>query len=106
MDRDGQNRKVIVPALVNLVEEARKPTFVPVRRDVIDPSKVQVGFRDGVARLRGEVPSEYLRSAAEELARWTPSVIETVNELRVARCSGHAAEADLPRDGFSLPPRR
>ena len=49
----------------------------------LDLSKVSVEVKRGIAYLRGTVPNEYLRSAAEELARWTPPVGDVVNELSV-----------------------
>jgi len=54
----------------------------------LDLSKVSVELRDGVAHLQGVVPSAYLKSAAEELARWTPQVIDVVNELTVLSWPG------------------
>ena len=49
----------------------------------LDMSKVSVELRNGVAYLRGVVDSEYLKSAAEELVRWTPQIVDVANELRV-----------------------
>lgn len=54
----------------------------------LDLSKLTVELQDGVAHLRGMVPSEYLKSAAEELARWTPPVVDVVNELKVLSWPG------------------
>lgn len=49
----------------------------------LDLSTIEVEFSNGNVHLRGTVPSEYLKSAAEELARWTPRIVDVVNELRV-----------------------
>ncbi len=49
----------------------------------LDLSRISVDFRDGVVHLRGTVPTDYLKEAAEELASWTPSVTRVVNELEV-----------------------
>jgi osmotically-inducible protein OsmY len=49
----------------------------------LDLSKVGVEIRDGVARLSGMVPTDYLKEAAEELATWTPSITGVINELKV-----------------------
>jgi len=49
----------------------------------LDLSKIAVDFQDGTVRLRGTVPSAYLKEAAEELASWTPSVSSVTNELEV-----------------------
>jgi osmotically-inducible protein OsmY len=46
-------------------------------------AEVTVDFCDGVVHLRGTVPTEYMKEAAEELAAWTPSVASVINELRV-----------------------
>lgn len=54
----------------------------------IDSSKMAVRFRDGAVYLSGEVPTDQLRSAAEELACWTPSVTHVVNDLRVIHSPG------------------
>ncbi|MBI2909142.1 MAG: BON domain-containing protein [Chloroflexi bacterium] len=50
----------------------------------IDLSEVRVVVKEGVACLRGMVPSDHLRSAAEDLARLTPEVTEVRNELQVS----------------------
>lgn len=62
----------------------------------LDLSKITVQFKDGTVHLRGTVPSNYLREAAEELATWTPAVTSVVNELKVLELPGFR--------GF-LPPR-
>jgi len=49
----------------------------------LDLAKITVDFQDGTIRLRGTVPSAYLKEAAEELASWTPSVNSVSNELEV-----------------------
>lgn len=49
----------------------------------LDLSNVAVELRGKVAHLKGFVPNNYLRAAAEELARWTPPVADVVNELYV-----------------------
>ena len=50
----------------------------------LDPTKVEVSFRHGIIHLSGVVSSVRLKSGAEDLARWTPSVADVVNELEVA----------------------
>ncbi len=50
----------------------------------LDPTKVEVSFRHGIIHLSGVVSSERLKSGAEDLARWTPSVADVVNDLEVA----------------------
>jgi len=54
----------------------------------LDLSRVTVDFREGVAHLRGSVPTDYLKEAAEELATWTPSVTGVINELKVLELPG------------------
>jgi osmotically-inducible protein OsmY len=49
----------------------------------LDISKISVELQGSVAYLRGIVPNDYLRAAAEELVRWTPPVTDVVNELKV-----------------------
>ncbi|MFQ6122785.1 MAG: BON domain-containing protein [Dehalococcoidales bacterium] len=61
----------------------------------LDLSKITVDFREGVAHLRGTVPTDYLKQAAEELATWTPSVTSVINELKVLELPGFR--------GYSLP---
>ncbi len=50
----------------------------------MDVTEVGVAFRRGVVTLSGPVSNIKLKTAAEELARWTPSVVDVVNELEVA----------------------
>jgi osmotically-inducible protein OsmY len=53
-------------------------------RDLDDyPIDVDSGDQEGVVILRGEVPSEDLRAAAERKAAEVPDVRQVVNELRV-----------------------
>ena len=61
----------------------------------INVSKVEVEFLDSVLHLRGSVQSEALRSAAEEVACWTPSVHEVVNNLEVVRSDDASEESGL-----------
>jgi len=49
----------------------------------IQPGQIAVEVVGGVAHLRGEVDTLSLRWLADELARWTPGVIDVVNELKV-----------------------
>jgi len=49
----------------------------------LDLSKMSVEIKGGVAYLRGVVPTDYLKDAAEELATWVPSIASVVNELKV-----------------------
>lgn len=49
----------------------------------LDTSRIRIEVRDGTAYLRGTVPTDYLKGAAEELATWTPSVRAVVNQLMV-----------------------
>lgn len=66
----------------------------------LDQSDVTVELRDGVVHLRGIVPSGYLKSAAEELARWTPSVVDVVNELAVLSWSDAGGRSGPGRDRY------
>ncbi len=50
----------------------------------LQSSKVEVSFREGIVYLKGAVSSQRLKSGAEDLARWTPSVADVVNDLEVA----------------------
>jgi hyperosmotically inducible protein len=53
-------------------------------RDLDDyPIDVDSGDQEGLVILRGEVPSEALRTAAEQKAAAVPDVRQVVNELRV-----------------------
>jgi len=54
----------------------------------IDLSKISVEIKEGVAYLRGVVPTDYLKNAAEELATWTPWVNGVVNNLEVLELPG------------------
>ena len=47
------------------------------------PGQVAVEVKAGIAYLRGEVETISQRWLADELARWTPGVLDVVNELRV-----------------------
>lgn len=57
----------------------------------LDTSKIGIEIHEGVAHLRGTVPTEYLKEAAEELATWTPSVCGVANELAVLDWPGASA---------------
>ncbi|RLC94517.1 MAG: hypothetical protein DRI39_02640 [Chloroflexi bacterium] len=63
----------------------------------LDLSKVTVEVVDGTAHLKGVVPNDYLRSAAEELTRWTPSIGEVVNELQVLAWPGTRSDLQPER---------
>lgn len=67
----------------------------------LDLSQISVDFQDGVAHLRGAVPTDYLKEAAEELASWTPSVTRVVNELKVAEMG--KSRGYIPPRLFSSP---
>ncbi|MCL4534192.1 MAG: BON domain-containing protein [Bacteroidetes bacterium] len=54
----------------------------------LDASNVAVELHDGVARLHGTVPGNRLKSAAEEVVRWNPQVVEVVNQLKVVPSPG------------------
>jgi len=54
----------------------------------LDLSKVSVEIKEGIAHLRGVVPTDYLKDAAEELATWTPWVTGVVNDLKVHELPG------------------
>lgn len=45
-------------------------------------SRIHVAVRHGVATLRGDVESTALRWAIEDLVRWTPGVLDVVDQLR------------------------
>lgn len=49
----------------------------------IEPERIAVRVENGVAILRGTVPSAELRMLADEVARWTPGVTEVRNQLVV-----------------------
>ena len=54
----------------------------------IDLNQIVVEVKEGRVYLRGTVPTDYLKEAAEELATWTPSVTGVVNELTVLELPG------------------
>ena len=54
----------------------------------LDLTKIAVEFKEGIVHLRGTVPSDYLKEAAEELATWTPQVSGVINELNVLEWLG------------------
>ena len=54
----------------------------------LDLSKVSVEIKEGIAHLRGVVPTDYLKDAAEELAIWTPWITGVVNDLKVLELPG------------------
>ena len=47
----------------------------------IDPQQLDVHVENGVAILRGSVSHAELRMLADEVARWTPGVLDVRNEL-------------------------
>lgn len=60
--------------------------FADVRRSLeqnlrLDPSSITVEVNEGVVRLVGTVPVPAQRWLADELVRWTPGVVDVVNEL-------------------------
>ena len=57
----------------------------------IGTSSVHVVSREGVVLLSGVVGNIYVRAAAEERARWTPSVVDVDNELEVVANGSYAA---------------
>ncbi len=57
----------------------------------IGTSSVHVVSREGVVLLSGVVGNIYVRAAAEERARWTPSVVDVDNELEVVPDGSYAA---------------
>ncbi|MEE8517951.1 MAG: BON domain-containing protein [Dehalococcoidia bacterium] len=85
---------------IQLVTESPKSES-DVARDLIEglveclgirSGAVHVRFQDGALRLSGTVSSQHTKAAAEEMACWTPSVREVVNDLEVIPLN-HTSEA-------------
>lgn len=67
----------------------------------LDTSSITIQFHEGIVHLKGTVPNEYSREAAEELAMWTPQVKAVINELQIGELSPPedrpiAQQTDLP----------
>lgn len=45
-------------------------------------ARLHVAVRHGIAYLQGEIADESLRWAIEDVARWTPGIVDVVDELR------------------------
>lgn len=82
--RDVVDELVVAPPVAHddagLADAIRRQVAQNVR---VDASLLSIQVKHGVAHLRGQVPSLTLRWIVDELARWTPGVVDVVNELRV-----------------------
>lgn len=61
-----------------IAEDVRRRILETLR---IEPNQISVQVENGVAVLRGVVPRAELRLLADEVARWTPGVLDVRNEL-------------------------
>jgi len=65
-------------------EELRQAVRQALIRDIsVDARPIIVDTREGVVTLKGSVSSFAQRSAAENVAWWTPGVIDVVDKLQV-----------------------
>lgn len=72
--------KPIVRSEAVIAEDVRRRILATLR---IEPNQVAVRVENGVAVLQGMVTQAELRMLADEVARWTPGVLDVRNELAV-----------------------
>jgi len=82
--RNVTNLIVVNPPEEDNDEELRDNLKIVFEKDfLVDPAKIQVLVRDGVVTLRGQVPNDAEKDAAEKDCWYTPGVADVVNELTV-----------------------
>ena len=75
---------VVLPSLTRSDLDAAADVGNQLYRNLrLRPGQIQAEVIGGVAYLKGEVDTVSQRWLADELARWTPGVLDVVNELRV-----------------------
>jgi len=82
---DVINEVVVAPSYAHSDEDIAREVRHQIEDNLrLDTSTIQVQVRHGVAYLRGNVATLEQRWIAGDLARWTPGVIDVVNDLNVA----------------------
>lgn len=75
----------VVPAPTRLDSEIAEDVRRDIERNLrIKAKQIHVEVADGVVYLRGTVATAEQRWIAEDLALWTPGVVDTFNELKVS----------------------
>lgn len=80
--------EVVSPTVKNDIQVAGRILQDLVYCLGLDTAEVAVEMHEGVAYLHGIVPSNRLRSTAEEVVRWSPQVTGVVNQLKVRPPAG------------------
>lgn len=82
--RNVTNLIVVDPPEEDNDEELRDNLQVIFAKDfLVDPARFKVLVHDGIVTLRGQVPAEEEKRAAEKDCWYTPGVVDVVNELEV-----------------------
>lgn len=86
---DVINEIVVAPSYARSDEEIAADVRKELRENLrLDGREVEVQVKHGVLRLRGNVATLEQRWLADELARWTPGVIDVINDLGVVTLQG------------------
>ncbi len=72
--------------VLSAVPKSEEQIAAEIRDDLssylgLDSSRIAIDVKEGTVYLSGLVPTDYLKEAAEELVRWTPSVSRVVNDV-------------------------
>lgn len=86
---DVINELVVAPSYARSDGEIKADLLRQLHDNIrIDPTAVDVQVRHGVVYLRGNVANMEQRWLVDELARWTPGVIDVVNDLGIVTLQG------------------
>lgn len=73
---------LVSPSIARSDEEIAHAAWQEIHRNLrLPPDAVDVEVVHGIARLRGRVETVTQRWLADEIARWTPGVVDVINEL-------------------------
>ena len=79
---DVINEILVSPRIARSDEDVAHAVWREIHRNLrLPPDSVDVEVVHGVARLRGRVGTVTQRWLADEIARWTPGVVDVLNEL-------------------------
>lgn len=82
---DVINEVIVMPSYAHDDDEIARSVRHHIEDNLrLDPFEIEVQVRHGIAYLRGHVAAVEQRWLAGDLARWTPGVIDVVNDLVVA----------------------
>lgn len=86
---DVINEILVAPSYARADEEIAREVRHQIEANLrMDTSEVEVEVVHGVAYLKGNVATVEQRWIAGDLARWTPGVIDVVNDLNVVTTQG------------------